>query len=218
MSESLYVSEIFHSLQGESVYAGLPCTFIRLAGCNLNCKWCDTGFALKKQDGNLMSIGGIIEKASAFQCKLIEITGGEPLFQNSTPALIDNLIEKGNIVLIETNGSLDVSKLNKSCIKIIDVKCPSSGESNKFLFSNFACMNPIDQIKFVIADKTDFNFAMDITEKYLTKVLPGNILFSPVTTCIEPSLLAGWIMEKKMNVRFHIQLHKFIWPDIERGV
>ena len=213
---SLIVNEIFNSIQGESLCAGLPCTFIRLTGCNLRCSYCDTSYAYEEGAG--LTITDIIDKVSDYECPLVEITGGEPLIQSETPLLITNLIEKGYEVLLETNGTIDLSRINERCIKIVDIKCPGSGESGKNCLDNLDRLNTKDQVKFVITDREDYEFA-----KYIIKHIPAwflreNMLLSPVSGKMAFSDLAKWILEDKLIARFHIQLHKIIWPNIDKGV
>jgi len=213
---SLIVNEIFNSIQGESIYAGLPCTFIRLTGCNLRCSYCDTEYAYN--EGTSLTITDIIDKVSGYECPLVEITGGEPLLQNETPQLIINLIENNYIVLLETNGTIGISHIDERCIKIVDIKCPASGESGKNILDNLNRLNVKDQVKFVISNHEDYEYAKDIIKQIPGGFLRENILFSPVSGKIEFSDLANRILEDKLMVRFHIQLHKIIWPDIDRGV
>ena len=213
---SLIVNEIFNSIQGESLYAGLPCTFIRLTGCNLRCSYCDTAYAY--EEGATLTIADVIDKVSDYECPLVEITGGEPLIQSETPLLITNLIEKGYKVLLETNGTIDLSRINERCIKIVDIKCPGSGESGKNCLDNLDRLNTKDQIKFVITDREDYEFAKYIIKHIPTWFLRENMLLSPVSGKMAFSDLAKWILEDKLIARFHIQLHKIIWPNIDKGV
>jgi len=213
---ALIVHEIFYSIQGESLYAGLPCVFLRLTGCNLRCVYCDTRYALDK--GTAMEIQEILERIADYGCRLIEITGGEPLQQKETPLLVQTLIGEAYTVLLETNGSYDISRLDPRCIKIVDVKCPGSGESSKNRLDNLKHLNRNDQIKFVIGDRQDYIFARDMTQSLPAEFPLSHILFSPVYGKIAPHTLAEWIMEDRLNVRLHLQLHKFIWPNVDRGV
>jgi 7-carboxy-7-deazaguanine synthase len=213
---SIKVNEIFNSIQGESSYSGLPCTFIRLSGCNLRCSYCDTKYAY--EEGINLNLSEIINVISAYRCDLIEITGGEPLIQDETPLLIKNLIEKGCEVMLETNGTIDLTPVDERCIKIVDVKCPGSGESEKNNLENLKRMSLKDQIKFVITDRIDYDYAKDIIRLIPSKVLPENILFSPVPGKMNFSDLARWILDDRLKARFQIQLHKIIWPGIDRGV
>jgi 7-carboxy-7-deazaguanine synthase len=190
--------------------------FIRLSGCNLRCSYCDTKYAY--EDGKDMEMKQILEAIKEFDCHLVEITGGEPLLQEDTPALISKLLDDGYTVMFETNGSLDIGRIDGRCIKIIDVKCPSSGEHEKNLFSNFEKMNKNDELKFVIETKEDYNYAKDQLLIYDIIIPPGNIHFSPVFQKLSPQTLSAWILEDNLNVRMTPQLHKFIWPDKDRGV
>lgn len=212
----LIVNEIFNSIQGESLYAGLPCTFIRLAGCNLRCSYCDTKYAY--EEGDNVAVYDIIDRVSHYKCRLVEITGGEPLIQTETPLLITRLIESGYKVLLETNGTIDSGQIDGRCVKIVDIKCPGSGESEKNNFDNLNRLNLQDQIKFVITGRIDYEYAKDIIKLIPEWFLRENILISPVPGRMDFSELAKWILEDRLTVRFHIQLHKMIWPDTERGV
>ena len=213
---SLIVNEIFYSIQGESLYAGLPCTFIRLAGCNLRCSYCDTRYAY--EEGTRITMTDIMDRVSGYGCPLVEITGGEPLLQNETPLLITNLIEKSYTVLLETNGTIDISRIDERCIKIVDIKCPASGESGKNILDNLNRLNVKDQVKFAISNHEDYEYAKDIIKQIPGGFLRENILISPVPGKMEFSDLSNRILEDKLMVRFHIQLHKIIWPEIDRGV
>ncbi|MBW2570139.1 MAG: radical SAM protein [Deltaproteobacteria bacterium] len=213
---ALLVNEIFYSIQGESIHSGRPCVFVRLTGCNLRCSYCDTGYAYDK--GSKMEIAAILDRVATYNCPLIEITGGEPLVQKETPDLIYCLLEKGYEVLMETNGSFDISIVDKRCIKIIDIKCPTSGESDKNDLNNLKKLDQKDQIKFVIGSRSDYEFAGKII-KLISSEFPGNqILFSPVSGKMAYAKLAKWILEDNLNVRLHLQLHKIIWPEIQKGV
>ena len=213
---TLKISEIFYSIQGESLYGGLPCIFVRLTGCNLRCSYCDTTYA--HETGELLDIPEIFARIASFNCRLIEITGGEPLLQKETPVLISRLISAGYQVLLETNGSFDIGKVDHRCIKIMDIKCPSSGELLKNNLENLNRLHPHDQIKFVIGNREDYQYACK-TLKHIPPGLPGgNVLFSPVSGILNPAELANWILQDGLSVRLHLQLHKIIWPDIQRGV
>ena len=212
----LSVSEIFYSLQGESLYAGLPCAFVRLAGCNLRCRYCDTTYAY--EGGAIMEIPDIINKVESFNCQLIEVTGGEPLLQKNTPALVSNLLDRGHTVLIETNGTLDIQAIDPRCIRIVDIKCPGSGESAKTRFSNFEHLSPRDQVKFVITDRADYEYARNLLSDKWQNQPPVSVLFSPAFGMLDPAVLAEWILDGHLPVRLQLQLHKILWPTAERGV
>lgn len=218
---SLNVCEIFYSLQGESSFAGLPCVFVRLSGCNLNCVWCDTTYA--KTESTTIAIKDILHTVKSFGCNLVEITGGEPLIQKKTPDLITLLIQEGFNVLVETNGSLSIKNLHPECTKIVDIKCPSSGESSYNFFDNFFFLTPKDQVKFVIASKKDYNFAKNIIENRLlsddsVKITDKHIHLSPVFGRIDPADLGSWILKDRLKARLSLQIHKIIWAPETRGV
>ena len=214
---SLKVNEIFYSIQGESSYAGRPCVFVRLTGCNLRCSYCDTPYAY--DEGDLMEIGDIIEKVANYTCPLVEVTGGEPLIQKETPSLIHSLIDAGYEVLLETNGSLDIKGVDRRCVKIMDIKCPSSGEGGKSDLKNLAFMTDRDEIKFVIGDREDYEFAKNIVESMSPVASGGNpVHFSPVFGKMDAEILAQWILMDHLDVRLHLQIHKMIWGPEKRGV
>ncbi len=214
---ALDVCEIFYGIQGESSYAGAPCVFVRLSGCNLRCKWCDTQYAYEA--GRQMSISEILEKVSRYGCPVVEITGGEPLIQKDTAALVDAFLERGILVLLETNGSQDISKVNSGCIRIMDIKCPGSGMSEHNDLENFARLSDDDEVKFVIANREDYAYAkqnvrfMDIDDYRMNIVH-----FSPVFGELDPKTLAEWILKDRLDVRLHLQIHKLIWDKNVRGV
>jgi len=213
---SLIVNEIFHSIQGESTHAGLPCVFVRLTGCNLRCAYCDTAYAY--DEGRPMQISEILDSIAVFRCNMVEVTGGEPLLQDKTPDLISGLLRKNYRVLLETNGSFDIRLADPRCARIMDVKCPGSGEHEKCDHKNFRYLGKRDQVKFVIGDRQDYEYARDILNKIPSSIPTGNLLFSPLAEKLVPAQLAGWILEDHLQTRLHLQLHKTIWPDIERGV
>ena len=213
---TLLVNEIFYSIQGESIHSGRPCIFVRLTGCNLRCSYCDTRYAYEQ--GVNMEITEIINRIAAHRCRLVEITGGEPLLQSQSPILIYRLLENGYEVMLETNGSLDISSVDGRCIKIVDIKCPTSGESDKIDLGNLKRLGSKDQVKFVIGDRSDYKYAKVTMDSISPDFPEEQILFSPVSGGITPSQLAEWILEDSLNVRLHLQLHKIIWPDKERGV
>ncbi len=213
---NLEVTEIFHSIQGESVYSGMPCTFIRLAGCNLRCSYCDTVYSHEK--GEIFGFEEILEKIVHYRCRLVELTGGEHLMQKNTPEFAEFLLSKNYKVLVETNGSLDIDLVSSKCSRIVDVKCPSSGMSDRNDFSNMKKLTHEDQLKFVVSGIKDLEYMRDIINKYRPELPEGSILVSPVAGTFSPPDLAGWILDSGMTVRMQIQLHRIIWPDIDRGV
>ncbi|MBI9077630.1 MAG: radical SAM protein [Desulfatibacillum sp.] len=214
---TLDVCEIFYGIQGESTYQGMPCVFVRLSGCNLRCRWCDTHYAYGK--GLTMSIQEIVNKAGDFGCPIVEITGGEPLLQAQTPALVNALLDIGLLVLVETNGSMDISRVDSRCIRIVDIKCPSSGMADHNDFNNFARMTKNDELKFVIADRQDYEFARQRVRLLEFEGYGINAIhFSPVFGELDPKTLAEWILQDRLEVRMHLQIHKVIWDKDARGV
>ncbi len=212
----LTVNEIFYSIQGESVYAGLPCVFVRLTGCNLRCRYCDTRYAFDA--GDPMTVAQIVDQVATFGCDWVEITGGEPLAQNLTPALVDALLGDGYHLLMETNGSLDIDRVDRRCSRIMDIKCPSSGEHTKNDTANLQRLTAHDQVKFVIGDHDDFLFATRLLPR-LPAILPTDrILFSAVSGRLTPDRLAAWMLGARIEARLQLQLHRLIWPNQERGV
>jgi len=214
---ALKVNEIFFSIQGESSFAGRPCVFVRLTGCNLRCRYCDTTYAY--EEGEDLDTAVILQKVASFGCRLVEITGGEPLLQEETQALIGNLLDSGCKVLLETNGSRDISLIDRRCVRIVDVKCPSSGMEQANRLENLRLLTPQDEVKFVIGDRKDFEYARDMITVHLSKrdcFRPP--LFSPVSGALEPRILADWILDDRLDVRLQLQLHKAIWGADTRGV
>ena len=212
---TLKVNEIFYSIQGESLYAGLPCVFVRLTGCNLRCAYCDTRYAY--DDGHPMAIEEILRKIADSCCSLVEITGSEPLLQEETPSLILRLIENNYTVLLETNGSININPVDQRCVRIMDIKCPGSGESGKNDLENLNRLTSKDQLKFVITDKKDYDFACNILHSVWRPPFPVPVLFSAAAMHLSHAQLAQWILADHLNVRLQIQLHKILWPGEERS-
>ncbi|NOZ62375.1 MAG: radical SAM protein [Calditrichaeota bacterium] len=211
----LKVNEIFFSIQGESTFAGLPFVFVRLSRCNLRCQYCDTPYAY--DEGREMFLSEIIERVEQFPCDFVEITGGEPLLQAEVFELAARLVSAGKIVLVETNGTLDITPLRPPIIRIVDVKCPGSGEGESFLLTNLRDLRPSDNVKFVLSDKADFDWAVNFVKKNdLTGKCP--LLFSPVFGKLNYSQLAEWIKSSGLPIQLQIQLHKIIWDEGKRGV
>lgn len=212
---SLKINEIFYSIQGESTHAGRPCVFIRLTYCNLRCTYCDTTYAFF--EGREMTIEEIVKEVKSYQCPLVEITGGEPLIQKNAGRLMQNLADQGFEILLETAGHMDISTVDQRVKIIMDLKCPSSGESSKILWRNLDHLKPLDEIKFVISDRTDFDWAVETLNNYdLHK--KWIILFSPVEEKLEKQQLAEWILQCRLPVRMQVQMHKIIWGADKRGV
>ena len=212
---SLKVNEIYYSIQGESSFSGLPCIFVRLTYCNLRCSYCDTEYAF--YEGKKLEINQIIEKVNSFKCNLVEITGGEPLLQNDCIKLIEELEKNNKRVLIETGGSLTIKNISKKTHIILDLKCPSSKMEHKNLWDNLNYIKKTDEVKFVIGNKSDYNWSKKIIKKYNleNKCL---ILMSPVFGEIDNKKIIDWILKDNLNVRFQIQLHKKIWDKDKKGV
>ncbi len=218
-NNTLNISEIFYSIQGEGTRAGLPCVFVRLQGCNLRCVWCDTPYALEiKQIEQIMTFQEILERINSFNCNFIEFTGGEPLVQSNSIDLMNYLIENGYTVAIETSGSKLIDKLHPEIIKILDIKCPASNMSKFNKIENLKYLNKKDEIKFVISDRGDFDWAMDYISRNNTFAITENILFSPVFGKLEPIVLSQWILATHLPIRLQLQIHKFIWEPNKRGV
>ena len=215
MPDTLVISEIFYSIQGESSYAGLPCAFVRLTACNLRCSWCDTTCSF--HEGQPMKLGDVIVKVLEYNCPLVEITGGEPLLQPNVFPLMTRLCDLGKRVLLETSGSIDVSQVDPRVVKIMDLKCPGSGESGKNFYDNVRFLNKKDEVKFVIADRTDYDWAkLKMAEHQLASIC--TVLFSPVWEKLPLKTLAEWVLADKLPVRLQTQLHKHIWGTEARGV
>ena len=211
----LKVNEIFYSIQGESSMAGLPCVFVRLTFCNLRCSYCDTEYAF--YDGKDMTIEEIMPEVKKYGCNLVEITGGEPLVQENVHLLLKQLCDSGYKVLIETGGSLPIDVIDKRVRIIMDLKTPSSKMMNKNLYGNISHLKPGDELKFVIGNREDYDWSKEIIQKYKTDE-NLTVLMSPVFNEIENIDLAGWILEDKLNARFQVQLHKYIWHPETKGV
>ena len=210
----LRITEIFHSIQGESSHAGRPCVFVRLTGCNLRCRWCDSEYTFT--GGERMSLDDVVARVKSFGCNLVEITGGEPLAQAESFDLIESLCDGGFEVLVETSGSIDIAPVDRRAKIIIDIKTPGSGEVAKNRWENLAELRPHDEIKFVIADRADYEWSRDlIREKRLDRWI---VLLSPVWGEMNPKDLAEWMLADRIPARFQTQLHKHIWGAEARGV
>ena len=209
------INEIYLSVQGESTHTGLPCIFIRLTGCNLRCSWCDTAYAF--YEGKNMSIDEILQKVENFGVHLVEITGGEPLMQDNVYTLMKRLIEKRYKVMLETGGSISLERVPKDVIKIMDLKCPGSGEQEKNNLDNLKLLAPHDEVKFVILDKKDYEWSRDIIKRYKINET-AHILLSPVFDKLELKEMVKWILEDRLPVRLQTQLQKIIWDKNSIGV
>ena len=217
MEPALAVSEIFRSIQGETSRAGLPCSFVRTVGCNLHCAYCDTEYA-RDGDGIRLTVPEIVAEVDAHGTRLACITGGEPMAQaQGVAALAGALLAGGRTVLVETNGSLDLSPLPADVVRIMDVKCPGSGESGTTLPANVAALRPIDEVKFVLSGRVDFDWALAYVREHRLDDGP-HILMAPVHGRLAASDLAEWMLAAGLQARLQLQLHKIIWPDRDRGV
>jgi 7-carboxy-7-deazaguanine synthase len=212
---SLWINEIFYSIQGESTYAGIPCVFVRLTYCNLRCSYCDTEYAF--YEGEDRSFKDIMTEIKKYNCSLVEITGGEPLVQKNVLPFMTMLCDNGYEVLIETGGHMDICAIDDRVRRIMDIKCPGSGESDKNYWENLNYIRQSDQIKFVISDRTDYNWAKDIIKKnVLLNKCP--VLMSPNFSKLANKTLADWILADRLDVRLQLQLHKYIWSPDQRGI
>ena len=207
-AERLKVNEIFYSLQGESTRAGQPCVLVRLTGCHLRCVWCDTAYAF--HDGEWLSLDEVLARVAAFGCPLVELTGGEPLLQPGALPLLRALCDRGHEVLLETSGAVDIAPVDPRVRRIVDIKCPGSGEVERNLWSNLELLRSTDELKLVIADEADYRWARELVrERELHRRCP--VHFSPVAGTLQPAELAGWILRDRLSVRLQLQLHKLLW-------
>ena len=212
----LTINEIFHSIQGESTHAGRPCVFVRLTACDLRCSWCDTTYAF--HEGHKMSVDEVLRRVDAYGCDVVEITGGEPLLQKDVYPLMRQLLDRGRTVMLETGGHLSVEEVPEGVIRVIDVKCPGSGESARNHWENLDRLRPTDEIKFVVCDRADYEYAREIVERRRLLGRCGAVLFSPVHGVLDAKALAAWVLEDRLPVRVQLQIHKFIWDATTRGV
>lgn len=212
---SLRITEIFYSLQGESTKVGLPCVFVRLTGCPLRCSWCDTEYAF--YEGRTLTIQEVLNQVKTYGCPVVEVTGGEPLHQPNVLILLSELCDAGYDVMLETSGACDVTVVDRRVSIIMDVKCPGSGMTDRMLWSNLAYLSSTDEVKFVLKDRHDYEWAKEIIHRHELG-RRCSILLSPVFGVLELSSLAQWILEDRLPVRFQLQLHKYIWDPQARGV
>lgn len=206
----LRITEVFHSLQGESIKVGLPTVFVRLTGCPLRCNYCDTSYAFN--GGKLILLDKLLTQISSYNCQHICITGGEPLAQPNTIKLLQELCNKNYLVSLETSGALDIKFVDQRVMIILDLKSPSSGEEHRNLFTNLIYLKKSDQIKFVLSNRQDYDWACAIINKYKLSSV-AQILFSPSWGELNPAILASWILQDKLTVRLQLQLHKILWQD-----
>jgi 7-carboxy-7-deazaguanine synthase len=214
--KTLTINEIYHSVQGESTWVGRPCVFVRLTFCNLRCNYCDTDYAF--YDGKKRTLSEILEAVATFDCRLVEITGGEPLLQTNVVPLMAMLCDSCYTVLLETSGAHDISKVDPRVHRIMDLKTPGSGEVDKNLWSNIKHLTLRDEVKFVMGTREDYEWACENVRRYELASRCHAVLFSPIFGRLDPRQIVEWILEDKLNVRFQLQMHKFIWSATQRGV
>jgi 7-carboxy-7-deazaguanine synthase len=212
----LTVSEIYRSIQGESTHVGRPCVFVRLAACNLRCAWCDTPYAFT--GGRKMTIDEALADVAAQDCRLVELTGGEPMLQPDAVPLMARLVREGYQVLLETGGHMPLDEVPDEVVAIVDVKCPGSGEAGAMHWPNLDTLSPHDEVKFVIRDRVDFDYASEVVARYRLGPRVAAVLFSPVFGVLPPADLARWILEARVPARLQLQAHKYIWDPVARGV
>ena len=212
----LTVNEIFHSIQGESTYAGRPCVFVRLTACDLRCSWCDTPYAFG--EGRKMTVAEVILAVEVYGCPLVEITGGEPLLQDDVYPLMSELVARGKTVLLETGGHISLERVPTEVVKIIDVKCPASGEAARNHWPNLDLVGAADEVKFVMKDRVDYEFACGVVARHHLAERCAAVLFSPVHDVLASRDLAAWILADRLPVLLQLQVHKYIWGKDVRGV
>lgn len=212
----LTINEIYASIQGESTYAGRPCVFVRLTACDLRCSWCDTTYAFT--EGRKRPLDEVVDEVLRLDCPLVEITGGEPLLQDDVYPLMERLLEDGRTVMLETGGHRSIERVPGDVLKIVDVKCPGSGEAAKNDWDNLDRLAPHDQVKFVVKDRVDYEFARDVIARHDLASRADAVLLSPVHGELDPKTLSEWMLADRVPARLQLQLHKFIWHPATRGV
>src|SRR5260370_12168262 len=212
----LTINEIFSSIQCESTGAGEPCVFVRLSACDLRCSWCDTPYAF--HEGRKMTVDEVVAEVDRHGCPLVEITGGEPLLQDDVYPLMDRLLADGRRVMLETGGHRPIDRVPRAVAKIVDVKCPGSGEADKNHWANLDALAPADEVKFVISDRADYEFAKAVMAERRLDTRARAVLLSPVHGVLDPKTLSEWMLADRLPARLQLQLHKYIWPPTTRGV
>jgi 7-carboxy-7-deazaguanine synthase len=212
----LTINEIFYSIQGESTQVGRRCVFVRLTACDLRCSWCDTPYAF--YEGRKMSVDEVADAVAGYNCDLVEITGGEPLLQADVYPLMERLLASGRTVMLETGGHRSIDRVPAAVLKIVDVKCPGSGEADRNDWSNLERLAPHDEVKFVVQDRADYDFARAVIEEHALASRAGAILMSPVHGVLDPKTLSEWMLADRVPARLQLQLHKYIWSPAMRGV
>ena len=214
--DMLTINEIFYSVQGESTYAGRPCVFVRLTACDLRCSWCDTPYAF--HEGSKREVEDVLREVDARECPLVEVTGGEPLLQEAVYPLMEGLLARGKTVLLETGGHRSTARVPADVITILDVKCPGSGEADRNCWDNLGRLRPHDEVKFVVTDRADYEFARDVIARHELAGRAAAIHMSPVHGVLDPKTLSEWVLADRLPVRVQLQLHKYIWSPTTRGV
>ncbi len=214
--KTIVVNEIYHSIQGESTWAGLPCVFVRLTFCDLRCTYCDTEYAF--YEGKKESLGKVFEEVMKFQCPLVEVTGGEPLLQKNVLPLMTMLPDAGRTILLETSGAHDISGVDPRVHRIVDLKTPGSGEVERNLWSNMEHLTKLDEVKCVIGSREDYEWSREKIQQFGLTTRCHAVLFSPIFGRIDPREIVEWILADNLDVRFQLQMHKFIWTPTKRGV
>lgn len=212
----LTINEIFHSIQGESRRAGEPCVFVRLTACDLRCSWCDTAYAF--YEGSKREVNDVVAEVEKYGCPLVEITGGEPLLQEDVYPLMDRLLASGHTVMIETGGHRSIARVPSAVLKIVDVKCPGSGEAHRNHWENLDLVRSHDEVKFVLKDRADYDYAKAAVAEHALLGKVGAVHFSPVHGVLAARVLSEWVLADRLAVRVQLQLHKFIWSPETRGV
>ena len=210
------INEIFYSVQGESTFAGRPCVFVRLTACDLRCSWCDTPYAF--HEGRKRAVADVVAEVERYDCSLVEVTGGEPLLQEDVYSLMDELVARGKTVLLETGGHRSTARVPEPVVTILDIKCPASGESERMDWENLERLRPRDEVKFVINDRADYEYARDAIGRHDLAERAAAIHMSPVHGVLDPKTLSEWVLADSLPVRVQLQLHKYIWPADMRGV
>jgi 7-carboxy-7-deazaguanine synthase len=210
------INEIFYSVQGESTFAGRPCVFVRLTACDLRCSWCDTPYAF--HEGHKRTLDDVLAEVERFDCPLVEVTGGEPLLQEEVYPLMQALVDRGKTVLLETGGHRSTARVPPPVVTILDVKCPGSGEQARMDWENLDRLRPHDEVKFVIKDRADYEYARDVIQRRRLAGRVAAIHCSPVHGVLDPKLLAAWVLADRLSARVQLQVHKYIWSPDTRGV
>ncbi len=212
----LTINEIFYSIQGESTFAGRPCVFVRLSACDLRCSWCDTEYAF--HEGRKRSVDDVLAEVDRLNCPLVEVTGGEPLMQDEVYPLMRSLLDRGRTVLLETGGHRSTADVPAPVVTILDVKCPGSGEAHRTEWANLERLRPHDEAKFVVKDREDYEYACSVISQYDLGARAAAVHLSPVHDVMDLRRLSEWVLADRLDARVQVQLHKYIWDPLTRGV